>query len=120
MKVLYLFAADCGLTVPTTTTDVGFPDNQYVMNLIGDEVAGVNDNDLSGVAIYPNPANDVVNIKAPAGVTIESVSIFDVLGKETRANVVNGQINVSNLSRGVYILNINTNRGTLTQKVVKR
>ena len=32
----YILSNDCGITVPTTTTAVGFPDNQYVMNVVGD------------------------------------------------------------------------------------
>ena len=64
--------------------------------------------------------NDVLNVRVPSNVTIESASIFDVLGKENRVQVTNGKINVQNLSQGVYILNLRTSAGTLTQKVVKR
>jgi len=32
----YLLAADCGITVPTPTSGIGFPDMQIVMNVTGD------------------------------------------------------------------------------------
>jgi len=93
---------------------------ELIGNLLFGEQLSVGSNELSQVSVYPNPATNVVNIKAPASVQIQSVSIFDVLGKETVANVVNGQVNVSNLSSGVYIMNIRTNQGVLTEKIVKR
>ena len=36
----YLLAADCGITVPTTTGGIGFPDMHIVMNVTGDVAGG--------------------------------------------------------------------------------
>lgn len=36
----YLEAADCGITTPTTTTAIGFPDMQFVMNVRGTPQGG--------------------------------------------------------------------------------
>ena len=66
------------------------------------------------------PASDVLNVRRPAGLEINSVVIYDVLGKATNAQIVNGQINVSSLSRGVYIISMETSAGTLTEKIVKQ
>jgi hypothetical protein len=115
----YLFAADCGLTSPTTTTDVGFPDNQYVMNVIGNEVLGVGDALANQVSVFPNPAKDVLNVSVPSSIEITNAVLYDVLGKNTGAKLVNGQLNTANLSRGVYILSVQTTSGTITKKIVK-
>ena len=83
-------------------------------------ILGLGDNLAELVSIYPNPASSRINIEIPGNIEITNVALFDVLGKNTGATLVNGTIDVSNLSQGVYILNIQTDRGTLTQKVVKR
>ena len=80
----------------------------------------VGDNLAELVDIFPNPANDILQVRVPASINVNSVALFDVLGKNTGAVLVNGQINVSQLARGVYILNVNTDSGTLTQKIVKQ
>ncbi|PIV51030.1 MAG: hypothetical protein COS19_02755 [Flavobacteriaceae bacterium CG02_land_8_20_14_3_00_34_13] len=116
----YLQSADCGINLPTPTADVGFPDNQYVMNVLGNEVLSVGDNIASLVSVYPNPAVEVINVKVPASVVINEVVLYDILGKNTGVNYANGQVNVSGLSRGVYMLSVKTSEGTLTQKIVKK
>lgn len=80
----------------------------------------VADNLASQIAIYPTPAVDVINIKTPASMEINEVSLFDIQGRNTGAVYTNGTVNVSGLSRGVYMLTVKTSEGTLTQKVVKK
>lgn len=82
--------------------------------------AGADDNLADVVSVYPNPMNEVLNVSIPSNIEIDSANLFDVLGKDTGLQLVNGQINTSNLARGVYILNINTDRGSMTTKVVKQ
>ncbi len=81
---------------------------------------GVGDNLAELINIFPNPATTRINIEVPANIEITDVALYDVLGKNTGATLVNGTIDVSNLSRGVYILNVKSTQGTLTQKVIKR
>jgi hypothetical protein len=83
-------------------------------------ILGVGDNLADLVNIYPNPATTRINIDVPANIEITDVALYDVLGKNTGATLINGTIDVTNLSRGVYILNIKSTQGTLTQKVIKR
>lgn len=69
--------------------------------------------------LYPNPANDVVNIKSDA--VIRNVSIFSTSG----ALIINNEpssetvtINVSALSKGAYIVRIVTDSGSSTKKLI--
>jgi hypothetical protein len=117
-------SADSWLTSDTcgagSVTSFGFT-NHYVMNVTGEEQPlSINDNLLSQVSIYPTPAIDVINIKTPASLEINEVLLFDLQGRNTGAVFSNGTVNVSELSRGVYMLTLNTSEGTLTQKVVKK
>lgn len=94
----------------------------YVYILVGDcsPLLGVEDNLLSGVSVYPNPTSAVFNINLPKGVEVISSSLVDVMGKTTGVTYSNGQMDVSSLAKGVYFLNIKTNQGVVTQKVVKQ
>lgn len=70
---------------------------------------------------YPNPTTDYFNITSEA--MIQSVELYDVLGKLVRTSIVNGfetQQNVSNLTNGVYILKIKTQEGEITGKIIKK
>lgn len=117
----YLQAAECGITFPTPPADIGFPDNQYVMNILGEEIPlSVNDNIADLVTVYPTPAVDVINIRVPSYIEVSEVTLHDIQGRNTGSVFSNGTINVSSLSRGVYMLTVKTSEGTLTQKVVKK
>lgn len=106
----YLQSADVG----------GFPDS-YVMNIMGEEVPlSIGDNLSEYIAVYPTPVVDVLNVKVPSYIQVTGVSLYDILGKNTGVSYSNGSMDVSNLSRGVYLLIVETNEGTLTQKIVKK
>lgn len=117
----YLAADNCGITEPETVGDVGFPDSMHVVNLVVDtEVVSVGDVLQGNVAVYPNPTTNVFNIQLPSNVVVNTSSLVDVLGKTTGVTYSNGTMNVSALAPGVYFLNLETNMGTYTQKVVKQ
>jgi frataxin-like iron-binding protein CyaY len=67
-----------------------------------------------GITCYPNPANEVLNIKLTG--TIQSdmmISIFDMQGKEvihTQIYVLQHQIDISQLAEGTYILKLQLNQ----------
>ncbi|MBR4786613.1 MAG: choice-of-anchor J domain-containing protein [Bacteroidales bacterium] len=79
---------------------------------------------LSGVenreslaTIYPNPANNVLNINANSNISM--VEVFNVMGQMVasfNANDVNTQINTSNFANGVYTVRIHTENGVSNQK----
>lgn len=96
--------------------------SEYVYTVEGqcNAPASVNDELLSQVSIYPNPATDIVNINIPSNVQISGVTLHDILGKNTGVSINNGSINISGLAKGIYLLTVETSAGTLTQKVVKK
>jgi hypothetical protein len=75
--------------------------NVHVQNLWGIDQAVEND-----LGIYPNPTNDMLNIKT--SIKIESLKLFDPEGRLIQTFPATArQIDVRNLSRGIYILSIN-------------
>ncbi len=83
------------------------------------DALSVNDNVLSQLSIYPNPSSDVININAPSSVEVISTELYDVLGNVV-AKGNSSQINISSLSTGVYLLNIETSAGSITKKVSRK
>lgn len=97
----------------------------YVMKL--DDVQGPEANPVSNsieeaketeFKMYPNPANDVLNIEADAKIT--KIRVFNVVGQEVinlDNNSNNYNLNTTNLESGMYIVQIETENSTLTQKI---
>jgi hypothetical protein len=120
-KTSYIGSEACALTEPATPASVGFPDSKVMVNIVADDdVAGVGENIADVVSVYPNPTTDVFNVKLPSNVEVTSSSLVDILGKTTGVVYNNGIMDVSSLASGVYFLNLDTNLGTYTQKVVKQ
>ena len=119
-KVSWIASTQCSLTTPATMDDVGFPDAHHLINLVIDEVLSVDDNLAEVSSVYPNPMTDVLNVKVPGNVEITNATLFDILGKDTGAKMVNGTMNTANLTAGIYMLKVETSAGTLTQKVIKQ
>jgi hypothetical protein len=74
-----------------------------------DEVLSINRFDNSEVvfSVYPNPAEEKLMIRAEK--IIQEISIFNLLGQQIKTFQVNfksGGINISELKKGMYILNI--------------
>ena len=84
---------------------------------------GVEDvSDSFGITVYPNPASDVLNISSQK-TQIQSASLTDAAGRKvasTKIEAQNGQINVSHLPKGVYVLTLKTKDQTITKKIIKK
>lgn len=70
------------------------------------------------VVIYPNPSSSTIHIES--NLKIESVKILDFFGKTSKVNLnSNNIIDISHLSKGVYILQLQTKDSLLNKKFVK-
>ncbi len=87
-------------------------------------------NDISSInkdfeyTIYPNPANDELNIDAPfKNKTSGTLSVFNIIGHSLyqynfNEDSIDHQIDVSAYSPGVYMLEIRTDTGRIVEKVM--
>lgn len=84
---------------------------------------GVEDFNAASFSIYPNPANEMLNIStANIDLSQYSVAISDMLGRVLKYDVLNANntINVENLSEGIYNLTIlDGNSVVISKKFVK-
>lgn len=73
----------------------------------------------SKVSVYPNPTTDVLNITTSKKVS--SVEIYDMLGRKVKdASLANGQVSVSDLANGSYVLKVNSAEGSTSHKFIKK
>lgn len=93
--------------------DITFPGNTLILN-----VKSVESNDE--VAVYPNPANDVINVK---GNYIQYVEIYNSIGLKVVSKKVNDSesINIADFANGIYFVRIVDKSGNVqTEKIIKR
>jgi hypothetical protein len=75
----------------------------------------------SRVKVYPNPANDFINIESN-DTEISEVALYDILGKQllSQNELANNRLDISNLTKGVYFMKISANGNSITKKIIKK
>ncbi|MCU0435591.1 MAG: PKD domain-containing protein [Bacteroidia bacterium] len=85
-------------------------------------ISGTSELDLLGWSLYPNPANDVLNVQTAAGIRGMQYHILDISGREVYAGVFSeSRISVGDLLPGVYLLSVRDESGKVsTQRFMKQ
>lgn len=85
---------------------------------------GINENSMEDVVIAPNPVVDQLIIQLNSQSENMNVSILDMTGKEVLQLNTNNQslveLNVAHLSSGVYQVIINTEKGRIVKRILKK
>lgn len=79
---------------------------------------GINDlHGTTGFSVYPNPAIDKIYITSPEEADL---SIFNISGQKVLglSNFIEGEINISSLNKGTYIVIFITKRGRLSKQFI--
>ena len=74
----------------------------------------------SSTEIYPNPANNTLNIVSYA-INIDDIRIINIEGKEifnTTVNASQARVNTSDLATGLYIIEIKSENNTIKRKLI--
>ena len=73
------------------------------------------------VKLYPNPANDVLNINVSDDTEIVATSIYDLTGRRVYQNAFTKAIPVGEFRDGLYFISLTTAQGqVITKKIVIR
>ena len=116
---------------PCTVTNGGFTNRSYTVTTAAsipvvcwesctECTTGLNE-EANNVAIYPNPVNTIMTVKATEA--IQQIRILDLTGKEVANFVANGltqEINVEALKAGIYTIQIATAAGNSSKQFVKK
>jgi len=85
-----------------------------------DDLADMETNHSSTLQIYPNPVESNLSIQTNA-TNITQINIYSVTGQVIMNVASNDKIiDVSNLTQGIYLLQIQTENGIVTERFVKK
>jgi hypothetical protein len=105
-----------GITANNLKNQVWY-DNLYIYRA---PTASVENNELLGFSMFPNPASNRLNISAKE--TIQRADIFNVIGKKVMSLNINKRsesIDISSLNSGIYLVKYDVNGTTGTAKFIK-
>jgi len=73
------------------------------------------------LSLYPNPAADQLHLSLSSGAELKSLEVLDVRGAKASARYLgNGEVNVSNLAPGLYLLRASDGQNTFTKHFAKQ
>jgi hypothetical protein len=81
---------------------------------------GINEVNSFSVVTYPNPVENTLNVSA--GISVDSVSIFDITGREVlraKPNATAFSLDVADLNKGLYLVTVKAGKQEITTKLVK-
>ena len=109
-------------TVNTTfpVTGIVFDPNKNIISRNNTATLGVAKFDFEkAIAMYPNPASDILNINIPDNLTLENISFYNALGQQVLESKIT-KINISNLANGIYIVAFKTLEGSFHKNFIKK
>lgn len=92
----------------------------FLDNIVIEEVLSSSSFDDNSFTAYPNPVKDVLNLSSAQN--ISDVAVYNLLGQQVlllNLNANKGQVNMSSLASGTYLVKVNTENGVNTIKVIK-
>jgi len=108
----FFLRQDAPATTPTMTIDEIKIFNNPTFLLGTNQVS-----EISGLKIYPNPTKNILNITTEMNST-KTVQVYDMIGQQVINTQIENQLNVSNLTPGMYIARITEEGKTATTKLV--
>ena len=109
LQSISLFNSDEGVAVGDVGTIIKFIDNGSSAN--------IDETELNKLAIYPNPASDLITLKTQG--TIEKVQIFNVMGDLVQTEQSNS-FSIRELNTGIYIVDVRTSVGSYRTRISKK
>ncbi|MFK5855424.1 MAG: carboxypeptidase regulatory-like domain-containing protein [Bacteroidota bacterium] len=83
-------------------------------------VVSVDENQVdNAVRVYPNPANTTLNIESVSN--INQITVYNIHGaliSATNVNAKTQQVDVSNFVTGTYLIQLHTDTGVITKRVI--
>jgi len=71
---------------------------------------------ISNLSLYPNPSSGIVHIQSD--LPIEYITVYNSLGKKQQVDFNNNNIDLSQLSNGVYIVSFSVNNQIITKRII--
>ena len=71
--------------------------------------------------IYPNPTSDILNLEIKNGNTDDAtITILDINGRKVKTQKFENIIDISNLAKGTYLINVTSGTDSVTKRIIKK
>ncbi len=105
--------------IKVNVKDKSFSINNISFKIIVENPVKISEQNLNNTFIYPNPADEVIFFKN-VGFTDALVQIYDLQGKLVLKKKYNdNSLNISNLPKGLYTINIIGSDDVFTRRLIK-
>jgi len=111
------FARIPNITGPFMSTEVPTPGSENMLEVL----TGLDEDISLHISVYPNPANNEINVTSDA--LIHQVSLYNIHGmkiQEIEMYSVIGNLSLATFPTGLYLLQVETEKGSKTIKVLKK
>lgn len=110
------FGAICGGNGTNVTADA-LKIFKNAALILTNQPLGTNENSLASdsVSVSPNPTSGLVTVNSTSAV--QAITVYDAAGKQVSASKTN-TVDLSNQAKGIYLVQVQTENGSTTKKVV--
>lgn len=114
------------LSISGTVTDIEIDDENWIVNEDGTiehdpSFTSINEYALANFHIYPNPANNILQVESD--LTIEKINIYNNSGQQVKSITTSfnmNSIDITELSSGMYIIELVNNEGVYRKQFAKQ
>lgn len=93
--------------------------NQWVINYYP---TGINELEFYSIKIFPNPTNGKLSIENKGNANISEIGVYDISGRKVYQEFVNNKriinLDLEDVSKGVYLLHIKVDGKNITSKLI--
>ncbi|WKZ66274.1 MAG: T9SS type A sorting domain-containing protein [Flavobacteriales bacterium] len=107
-----------GIDIPGPADQVYSNGNAYHIRLALNSAVGMPEQELTGVSLYPNPANGIVNFRTEAFGNY-AIQVLDPLGREVLSTRSNGSatLDLRGNAAGLYLVRITDGQASTVQRI---
>ena len=90
--------------------------NNAIAFHLNETTLSLNNTELDSLLLHPNPTEGILN----ASKEIEKMSVYNIMGEKIMETTNTNHINISHFSQGIYILSVENDGKSSSQKIVKK
>lgn len=103
------------------STDADLSNDEINFDVTVLQTIGIQENEIKGLKIYPNPANDFISVEMDQTFEKGKIEILNLLGQVVLTNSIEAgtatRLNTSALKSGTYLIKVTSDDKTSTRKV---
>ncbi|REG91151.1 M1 family aminopeptidase [Flavobacterium aquicola] len=105
--------------VPFAITSIAFDPEKNIISKSNSATLNRKKFDLKAAQLFLNPANNILSLDIPGGITLEKAQFYTMTGQKIKTTDSTTVWDINSWSSGVYFVNIQTNAGSKKLKFVK-